>query len=687
MSQPSSYRIAIAATFTADPIAIPLGFWSGPLSTPLEAVFAPFDQVLQSLLDPTSVLRQNKHGLNVVLFRYADLGDEQRRAENLQALAGALAAVPAGPVPYLVIACADKAEAASGALRPLVEGRSHIYFFEDAWVRERYPVEKVFSPEAEKLGGIPYTEDYFVALAAAVVRIAHALQHPPAKVLALDCDNTLWQGICGEDGPEGVRLTPGHEALQRFAVDQRAQGMLLVLASKNNWNDVEATFAAHPEFPLRLEHITAYRVNWDPKPGNLEALAKELSLGLDSFVFLDDSSKEVDEVARELPQVVSMEVPHQQDELLRFPQHLWVCDRLRLTDTDRQRAESYAQAQEFGKALAQAQSLADFYDHLELQVQVRGIEASDFARASQLTQRTNQFNFTTIRRSESELQRLWEERTEIFRIDVRDRFGDYGFTGLLIGKAALGCYVVDSYLLSCRVLGRGVEHAVMRWLGKHAVRLGLQEVELPFSATAKNQPAAKFLKEIGAISLPYRMDAAELAQVQLRAETAGTTPVEDEKPAPAAVRRSLDYAYIARELSTVAGLKAAMRPESDGTPGVFATETEARLAQLWRELLPGAPVEASSNFFELGGHSLLAVLLLTRISESFAVELGIDEAYSIDMTLERMARRIDEAQAFAGLDRREYQLLFAEIARLSDAEVREALDKEAAERDANPVSL
>lgn len=685
MSQLSPYRIAIAATFTADPIAIPLGFWSGPLSTPLEAVFAPFDQVLQSLLDPTSVLRQNTHGLNVVLFRHADLGEEGRRAENLKALAGALAAVPAGPVPYLVIACAEQEVYESAALRQVAEQRAHVNFLEASWVRERYPVAKTFSPDGEKLGGIPYTEDYFVALAATVVRVAHALQHPPAKVLALDCDNTLWQGICGEDGPEGVRLTPGHAALQRFAVEQRAQGMLLVLASKNNWNDVEATFAAHPEFPLRLEQITAYRVNWDPKPGNLEALAKELSLGLDSFVFLDDSRKEVSEVARELPQVVSMEVPHASEELAEFPKHLWVCDRLRLTETDKTRAESYAQTQEFGKALAQAQSLADFYENLELQVQVRGVEAMDFARASQLTQRTNQFNFTTIRRSEAELHRLWEERVEIFRIDVRDRFGDYGFTGLLIGKAAHGCYAVDTFLLSCRVLGRGVEHAVMRWLGKHATRLGLKDVELPFSATAKNQPAANFLKDLGAISLPYQIAAEALAHVQLRADQVVEAPVAAKEAS--AVQRSLDYEYIARELSSVDKIKRAMRPEGVPVAGVFATETEGKLAGLWLELLPGAHVEAASNFFELGGHSLLAVLLLTRISESFGVELGIDEAYSIDMTLERMARRIDEAQAFAGLDRREYQLLFAEIARLSDAEVREALEKEAAERDAHPVSF
>lgn len=688
MPETSPYRIAIAATFTADPIAEPLGFWSVPLSTPLETVFAPFDQVMQSLLDPASVLRTNKHGLNVILFRYLDLGDANRREDNLKAFAAALQNLEPGPVPYLAIACAEPDLFDSSPLRRASQLNPEVHFIEASLIADRYPVPRTFSPEAERLGGIPYTEDYFIALAASIVRVAHALQHPPAKVLALDCDNTLWDGICGEDGPEAVRLTPGHAALQKFAVEQRSQGMVLVLASKNNWNDVEATFAAHPEFPLRLAHITARRVNWDSKPGNLEALAAELSLGLESFVFVDDSRKEVSEVSKELPQVVALQVPQSAAELERFTKHLWVCDRLRITAADQQRADSYAKTQEFGKALAHAQSLEDFYRHLDLRVDVRGIEADGFARAAQLTHRTNQFNLTTVRRSEAELHWLWEQRFEIYRIDVKDRFGDYGFTGLLIGRGQQGSYEIDTFLLSCRVLGRGVEHAVMRWLGQHALRLGFSAVLLPFTATAKNQPAAAFLKELGAVILPFRVDASDLAQTQLKISTAPMphTPASARAAVPREIR-SLDYNYIATMLSSVEGIRRAMRPLSPSSSGVFATGTEAGLARLWIELLPNAEVEAESNFFELGGHSLLAVLLLTKIAETFGVELGIDEAYSIDMTLERMARRIDEAQAFAGLGREEYQHLFAEIANMTDNEVREALEKEKQHRDAHPASV
>ncbi|MDX2269073.1 MAG: HAD-IIIC family phosphatase [Bryobacter sp.] len=676
MSSEQPFRLAITATFTADPLERPLRFWSGPMNTPFEVRFSPFGQVLQSLLDPTSDLRTNQHGLNVVLLRSQDWGAADRRRENLAALAGALQALPLGKAPYLVLACAEREVFAWSEFATAATRNAGVYFLDAQWVAQRYPVKDPFSSTGEKAGAVPYTEDYYLALAASIVRVAHAHQHPPAKVLALDCDNTLWEGICGEDGPEGVRLTAGHAALQRFALAQRAEGTLLVIASKNNQADVEATFAAHPEFPLRLEHITAHRINWKPKPENLASLAKELSLGLDSFVFLDDSRKEIMEVARELPPVVAIQVPNQDEDLEELTRHLWVLDRLRITDADRARAASYEQTQEFGRALAQAQSLEDFYQSLDLQVNIRGVEEADFPRASQLTQRTNQFNFTTVRRTEAELRQLWQARHELYRVDVSDRFGDYGFTGLLLGRPVGATYVLDTFLLSCRVLGRGVEHAIIRWLANHAEKLGLREMEIPFVPTAKNQPAQAFLEELGATTYPLRRTPAELKRLELKLAVEEPAVLAQAAAQAPGAARSLDYALLANHLSSVEKLRRAIYPEAQIAAQAFATDTERRLAALWADLLPGASLEAESNFFEAGGHSLLAVLLLTRIQEAFGVELGIDEAYSIDMTLERMARRIDEALSFGGLSQSQYQALYDEINALSEEEVLAALENE-----------
>ncbi len=673
MRDSSPYCIAVTATFTAEPIAAALRFWNETLAVDLEVAFAPFGQVMQSLLDPTSVLRSNRHGLNVVLFRYRDLGEPNRRQENLAALQQAILSLPAAAIPYLVIPCPEGETSWSpDSFLASLQSHSGVFGLSPQWISARYPVPFPYSPEGELLGAIPYTEDYFIALSAAIVRFAHSLQNPPAKVLALDCDNTLWHGVCGEDGPEAVRLLPGHAALQRFAAAQREQGTLLTLLSKNNQADVEATFAAHPEFPLSWPHISAHRINWEPKASGLSALASELSLGLDSFVFLDDNEKEVAEMAEDLPEVISLALPERSEELEVFVRHLWALDRFRLTETDRTRAESYERTQEFGRALGSANSLENFYASLELQVEVSGLSESDFIRAAQLTQRTNQFNLTTERLSVGELEALWTAHTEIFRIQVSDRFGDYGFTGLLLGKAAGRQYRVDNFLLSCRVLGRGVEHAVMRWLAEHAERLGLREVVLPFIKTERNQPAEAFLFSLGAAEFPFLAGVAALAEAQLRVDEA-PRPAPDKRIQGSRRVRLIDYGRIARELSSVEKIKRAMRPKTQLSPENFATPTEFRLAALWQDLLPGAAARPESNFFELGGHSLLAVLLLTRIGESFGVELGIDEAYSIDMSLERMARRIDEALVFSGLGRRDYETLCEEIARMSDEEVAAAL--------------
>ena len=144
-----------------------------------------------------------------------------------------------------------------------------------------------------------------MALATAIARKIHALSHPPYKVIALDCDDTLWSGICGEDGPAGVALDPPRRALQEFMAARRAEGMLLALCSKNNEEDVVETFRVHPEMPLRFEDFAARRINWESKGANLAALAAELDLGLDSFILVDDNPKECVEAQNAAPAILA----------------------------------------------------------------------------------------------------------------------------------------------------------------------------------------------------------------------------------------------------------------------------------------------------------------------------------------------------------------------------------------------
>lgn len=649
-----SFSIVVAASFTADPLQRPIEFWQQPLQTQFEVQFAPFGQILQTLLDPGSLFRSHGHGLNVILFRYGDMGEARRREENARALLEAIGgSAPQLAAPLLVIPF-DVPE-------PWWREIPNAWLLSPARIDRWYPVTNKISRQGEQLGAIPFTEDYFIALGTSIVRAAHAIHKNPHKVLALDCDNTLWQGICGEDGPEGVRLGPGHEALQRFALRQREEGMLLALCSKNNEADVEATFAAHAEFPLQLSDITGRRIDWLPKPDGLESLSRELSLGLDSFVFVDDNPREVSEVDDRLPEVLALALPEEEGEFGAFLEQVWAFDRLKLTEEDRRRAASYEGAQQFGKALHEAGNLEDFLATLELSVEIHELREEEIARAAQLTQRTNQFNFTTKRRSEADLR---SGEGEWFTIGVRDRFGDYGLTGLVWGRRAGGEYVVENFLLSCRVLGRGVEHRVMNWVGEYAGKLGCERVVIRFEASSRNAPAAAFYGQLS--------DTAEgLAGLKfpvVQAVGSGTG-------GRGGTRLRVDYERIARQLGSVEAIRGAMRRHARPE---LATATENQLAGIWQDLLEVEAIEPGSNFFDLGGHSLKVVLLLMRIEESFGVTLGIEDVYAADTNLERMARRIDERITFGGLDHSEYTQILHGIESMTEEEALAALEREIA---------
>jgi FkbH-like protein len=686
----SPFRFAIAATFTAEPVRPVLEFWAKQLNALFDVRFAPYNQLAQTLLDPGSILAANSHGVNIILARLEDLGPADEPSvveihlrelfEHLRHAAGHL------EVPVIFVLCPS-----TGSIRLNVEAVMRevsipgVHFVHHSLIERFYPVETVHDPEGERLGKIPYTDLYYSALGTMIVRYAHSLFLPPFKVVALDCDNTLWSGICGEDGCEGVGVDAPRRALQEFMLEQRSAGLLLTMASKNNEQDVLDTFVAHPEMPLHLRDFAAWRLNWSPKAENLVSLADELNLGVDSFIFIDDNAKECAEVAGALPEVLTLALPEDIERTPEFLRHVWAFDRPVVTDEDRQRSVYYSQQQDFGAEIRRASSLEDFMAQLNLRVNIQSLAESKIARAAQLTQRTNQFNLTTIRRTESDFQSLAEAGYETYIADVSDRFGDYGLTGVVIAKPQHESLQVDTFLLSCRVLGRGVEHRVAAFLGQSAMARGLEWVVFPYERTNKNSPARVFLDSVPGVRLDqtdgsFRVRARAEDMANLRWSAAlRSGSVKDAAPtarASSSHRRTVDYACIANQLSSAAAILAAMRESRTSyAPGESMTETEARLARIWSELLERPSVAPKDNFFDLGGHSLLAVLLLLRVREAFGVELSIDDVYSGTLTLSDLAARIEMLQ-LGGIDPQEYAALLAEIEGLSDDEARQLLAAE-----------
>ncbi|MBC7927885.1 MAG: HAD-IIIC family phosphatase, partial [Bryobacteraceae bacterium] len=549
-------------------------------------------------------------------------------------------------------------------------------------VERLYPVTDPHSPEGEKLGRIPYSEAWFCALGTTLVRHTHALFRAPFKLIALDCDNTLWHGICGEDGPENVVLDPGRRALHEFMLDQREDGVLLAMNSKNNEEDVKETFRVHPEFPLQLRHFVTWRLNWEPKASNLQSMASQLGLGTDSFLFLDDNPKECAELASALPEVLTLPLPEAAEDIEHFLHHIWAFDHPVVTEEDRKRSAYYAQAAEFGNEVQRARSMADFIASIDLRVNVQPLNLAQLPRVSQLTQRTNQFNTTTIRRSESEIRGMLDSFT-VLTAEVTDRFGDYGLVGVMILQAESDGILVDTLLLSCRVLGRGVEHRMLAEAAGLAIAAGVEQVHVPFFHTGKNKPALDFVNSLPAAArvsqadgFVLTLDADQIAQLEWKP----SVPAQQSAEAPATrsvstAARTVDYLRIATQLSTVPDIQRAMRADPEGAFGRGLTNTEYRLAVIWSDLLQRPNVLREDNFFDLGGHSLVAVLLLMRIQETFGVELAIDDVYTGGLTLSGLAARVESALA-GELDPTGYAELLAEIESMTDEEARELLARE-----------
>ncbi|HEY2013140.1 MAG TPA: HAD-IIIC family phosphatase [Bryobacteraceae bacterium] len=681
---PDDRAIAVSATFTAEAIQPGLAFWAAELGLDCEIRFAGYNQLFQQLLDPAGLFARNRGGWNVALVRFED-GLEGHVPRLVDAVRSAAAAFSA---PLILVTCPPTPDREIGFVlseRALHEGISRlpsVHTISAADLRALYPVSEVHDPHGDELGHLPYTPLFFVALATAIARKIHAISTPPYKVVALDCDETLWAGICGEDGPQNVVVDPPRRRLQEFMVERRRSGMLLTLCSKNNEEDVVETFRAHPDMPLRLEDFAAHRVNWQSKGENLAALGDELELGLDSFILVDDSAKECTEAQAQAPEVLALALPAEAEEIPAFLQHVWAFDRARVTEEDRRRPELYSQRAERARAERAAGNLEEFLASLQLEIRISPMEPHQVSRVAQLTQRTNQMNATCLRRTEAEVQTL--APAECLTVEVQDRFGSYGLTGAMIFREQGGALVVDTFLLSCRALGRGVEHRMVARLGEIALERGLARVEIGFVSSNRNRPAALFLESLRPPDPDgvFRLAASEAAAVRYKpgkGEPRAAAAEERSGRGPEPARR-INYVRIATELRDPVAILERIRaaslrsapPQASFDPP--RTPLERELAELFANLLNLPAVGIHDNFFELGGHSLLAVQLLSRVRQIYAVELSLEVVYSGEFTVAELAKAVElkEIEQSGG----DYQDLLRELEGLSDEEARALLAEE-----------
>jgi FkbH-like protein len=701
LARKEEQTIAIAATFTAEPVEESLRYWMKELEICARPEFAPYNQVFQQLLDPASLTAMNAGGLNVLLIRLEDWLKTGTHADNagsptaapqpntgpapeLERVAGEFltalkSAASVAAAPFLVVLCPPSPAAGSDAERKSfldriekfvadeLEKLGGIHVVTARELLDLYPVADYHDASGDELGHVPYTPVFFTALGTLIARKFHALRRAPHKVIVLDCDQTLWSGVCGEDGAQGIGLDEPRQALQNFMRDQHHAGRLLAICSKNNEEDVREVFAQRPDMPLRREHFAAWRTNWLSKSANIRSLAQELNLGLDSFIFIDDNPVECAEVEAHCPEVLVLQLPEAADRIPQFLKHCWVFDRLKVTKEDRQRGQSYGENRRREELRTGSGGLANFIAGLELRIEIAPMSATQLPRVAQLTQRTNQFNCTTLRRTENEIQML-AGNADVLTVSVRDRFGDYGLVGEIIYELTAHSLDVETFLLSCRVLGRGVEHAMLARLGKMAREKNRRWVDVHFHPSARNKPALDFLQSIGASfrqplngGYIYRFPAEFAAEVvfqpqENRGQENGSPdePAGIRKPEPgpsvpptakfARCRAIALEADDAIRIHQAIEAKAAVRAAGQNNYLPPRTEMERRLCLIWEKLLRVERAGLGDNFFELGGHSLLAVRLFAELEKLTGKKFPLVTIFQAP-TAGQMARLLEDNQS------------------------------------------
>ena len=319
-----------------------------------------------------------------------------------------------------------------------------------------------------------------------------------AKVLAVDLDNTMWGGVIGEDGMTGIKLGNDHpgahyQALHRALLDLKRRGILLAIASKNNLDDAMEAIEQHEGMLVRKRDFAAWRINWKDKASNLRELAAELSLGLDAIAFLDDNPVERQQMRENAPEVMVIDWNGDPLDLARAVREFPAFERLSLSEEDSNRADYYAADRMRVELETTSASPEDFYKSLEQQAELAPVNASTLARVAQLTQKTNQFNLTTRRYTETQITEMQNEPSwRVLSIKVRDRYADNGLVGVAITRDQDQVCEIDTFLLSCRVIGRTVETALLAYLCEQARARGCHTVEGWFLPTKKNAPARHF---------------------------------------------------------------------------------------------------------------------------------------------------------------------------------------------------
>lgn len=530
-------KVALLSSFTIDPLGMYIDIKSRLVGLYPEIYIGPFNQYQQEILDEGSKLYAFKPDV-VILAVQAEslLGDdfysrfvklsekEQYQTEIIDRFKKLLSLLtsrtnslvlvnnfivpsfsPLGILDNKVdIGFKSFFYGLNQRLVDLYKKNNQVYVVDLEGVASKHGKSRCLNYQMYYMGSFVFSESFLPVVADEYMGYIKALKNLTRKCIVLDLDNVLWGGIIGEDGFDGIKLgkdSPGNAYVdfQRLLLSYYNRGIILAINSKNNYEDAIKVIRKHPCMVLRDKHFVTMRINWQDKVQNMIELAKEINIGLDSMAFVDDNPREREQIKQALPEVLVVDMPSSPFLYRQALESLNDFNVLALTKEDKMRGEMYYARKMREELRESIPSLEDFLKSLEMKVVIKYADDFSQPRIARMVNKTNQFNLTTRRYTDVEIKKMKEKRDEfnIYSLQVIDKFGDEGIVGVAIVRKEPQTWTLDSFLMSCRVIGRKIETAFLAKIVADAKKKGVSAIIGEYIPTQKNAPVKDFYQNHG----------------------------------------------------------------------------------------------------------------------------------------------------------------------------------------------
>ena len=390
---------------------------------------------------------------------------------------------------------------------------SQVFIFDYDAFCSKIGKQHIFDYKMYYLGDMRVSFDYLPALCDEYIPYIISIIGLTKKCIVLDLDNTLWGGVIGEDGMEGIQLGPTPEGrpfmeFQQLLLSLHNRGIILAINSKNNYSDAIKVIKNHPNMILKENHFAALRINWDDKATNMRSLAEEINIGLDTMVFIDDDEVNREIISKFIPEVYVVDLPKDPSLYVKNLMQIKIFDSLSITNEDKQKGRIYAQEKERRKLKKKVIDLSEYLLQLKIKVKMEDPRKASIARIAQLTKKTNQFNMRTKRYTEEDIKKfINDDKFKIYAMNVEDKFGDSGLTALaIIEFNSIKFWSIDTFLLSCRIIGRSIEDVLTASIISDAKKQGVQQLRGEYIPTKKNEPARDYYMNSGFKKLTNKMN-------------------------------------------------------------------------------------------------------------------------------------------------------------------------------------